>query len=174
MGQPVKTGHGPDPGARGRARLAIVYGCALLALAAFGAGRLWEFFPRIAAGYAALRYNLDVSARTRAAFAEALRSNARVPQPDPSVPHQASYPVLAQRLHQQGQVILKVLVLPSGQVGDVQVLQSSGFAQLDAAALTGVGDWHYVPAVRDHRPVSAWIRVNIRFRDESDPPANGP
>ena len=169
MGPPEKTRNGP-----GRAGLAIVYGCVLLALAAFGAGRLWEFFPRITAGYAALQHKFDVSRRTGAAFAEALRTNARVPTPNPAVPHQATYPVLARRLHQQGAVLLRVLVLPSGQVGDVRVLQSSGSSQLDAAALTGVGDWYYVPAVRGHHAVSAWIKVSIRFREEPDPPTAGP
>ena len=151
--------------ARGHVRLVVIYASVLLALAAFGAGRLREVVPRIAAAYTAMQHNLAVARATRAAFAQAIRANARVPKPNPVLPHRiAGYPVLALRHHQEGGVLLNVLVLPNGEVGDVRVLRSSGFSQLDAAALTGVGGWHYVPAVRDHHPVSAWVKVDIRFR----------
>ena len=157
--------------ARGHGRLVVIYASALLALAAFGAGRLREVVPRVAAAYAAMQHNLAVARETRAAFAQAIRANARAPRPNPALPHRiGAYPVLALRRHQEGSVLLNVLVLPNGEVGDVRVLRSSGFSQLDAAALTGVGGWHYVPAVRSHRPVSAWVKVNIRFRSGAPPP----
>jgi periplasmic protein TonB len=87
------------------------------------------------------------------------------PVPDPAFPHTVSaYPQVALRNHQQGAVVLRLLVLPSGEVGDVNVVKSSGYPQLDAAALVETGNWRYLPAVRDGEPVSAEIEVIIRFK----------
>lgn len=146
----------------------------LLAVAAFGAGRLREFVPRVWAGYAQLQARIAAIDVTRAAFTEALRRNAPFPRPNPVVPHRIdAYPVVALRRHEEGDVLLKVLVLPSGEVGDVRLLHSSGSSQLDAAALTGVGGWYYVPAARNHHAVPAWVTVNVRFRTPAASPGTG-
>lgn len=164
MGQTDHPGRGLGLKARGHARLVVVYCIVLLLLAGFGAGRLRETIPGVAARIAAARQSAAMSQVTEAAFIEAIRTNAPVPRPNPMLPHKIDpYPVLAMRRHQEGAVVLKVLVLPNGQVGDVAIVRSSGFAQLDAAALTGVGGWYYVPAVRRHRPVPAWTLIRVRF-----------
>lgn len=164
MGQKDRASHGLGLRARGHARLVVIYGIVLLLLAGFGAGRLRETLPGVIATISAARQNVALSRATRAAFMEAVRINAATPRPNPAIPHRIdAYPVLAMRRHQEGDVILKVLVLPNGEVGDVAVLRSSGFAQLDAAALNGVGGWYYVPAVRRHRPVPAWTAVRVHF-----------
>lgn len=164
MGQKDRASHGLGLRARGHARLVVIYGIALLLLAGFGAGRLRETLPGIIATISAARQNVALNRISQAAFLEAIRTDAAAPRANPAIPHRIeTYPVLAQRRHQEGDVILKVLVLPNGQVGDVAVLRSSGFAQLDAAALTGVGGWYYVPAVRRHRPVPAWTAVRVHF-----------
>lgn len=86
------------------------------------------------------------------------------PVPDPAFPHRiAAYPHVALLNHQEGTIILRVLVLRSGEVGDVVILRSSGYPQLDAAALTGVGEWRYLPAVRNGVPESAEIDTYVRF-----------
>jgi len=87
------------------------------------------------------------------------------PVPDPAFPHTVNvYPHVALRNRQQGTVVLRLLVLPNGEVGDVNVVKSSGYPQLDAAALVETGNWRYLPAVRDGEPVSAEIDVAIRFK----------
>ena len=170
MGQGDEGAHakrGPNLG------LAIAYLCMVIALAAFGAGRLREFVPRFAAYISAVRQTQQVYAVTQAAFAQAIAQDAATPKPNPVLPHAIPfYPVLAQRRHEEGDVLLKLLVLPNGEVGDAAVLRSSGHPQLDAAALTGVGGWYYVPAVRAHRAVQAWVLVRVRFR--TAPAANRP
>ncbi len=151
--------------ARRRLRLAVVYGILVLLLAGFGAGRLWQAGRTIAQSMDTARQNFVVGLAARQAYDAALRSDARWPKANPALPHRISlYPPLARHRGEQGSVILKVLVLPSGQVGDIKILRSSGSAQLDAAALVSVGSWVYLPAVKEHRPVAAWTLVNVRFR----------
>ena len=87
------------------------------------------------------------------------------PVPDPAFPHAVNvYPRIAILNRQQGTVVVRLLVLPNGQVGDVNLVKSSGFPQLDAAALVETGNWRYLPAVRHGEPVSAEIDVAIRFK----------
>jgi TonB family protein len=87
------------------------------------------------------------------------------PEPDPAFPHAIStYPRIALLKHQEGTVVLNLLVLEDGQVGDIRLIRSSGYAQLDAAAQVEVSNWRYLPAVRKGAPVSAQVNVAIRFR----------
>ncbi len=146
-------------------RLPVVYGIMVLLLAGFGAGRLWEGLAALTSQIGAVRHAVALNLAARKAYADALKADASTPRAIPTIPHRITfYPPLARRRQEQGDVILKVLVLPSGQVGDVEVLRSSGSAQLDAAALVSVGAWVYLPAVRGHRPVAAWTRVRVRFQ----------
>lgn len=164
MGQADRTGYGLGLKAQGHGRLVVVYGIVLVLLAGFGAGRLREALPGVFARIFEARQNAAMSQVSEAAFVDAVRTNALAPRPNPAIPHRIdAYPVLALRRHEEGDVVLKVLVLPNGLVGDAAVVRSSGFTQLDAAALTGVGGWSYVPAVRQHRPVPAWTMVRVHF-----------
>lgn len=87
------------------------------------------------------------------------------PQPDPAYPHVVNlYPRVALLNRQQGTVVVRLLVLRSGEIGDVNLVKSSGYSQLDAAALVATGNWRYLPAVRNGEPVSAEIDVAIRFK----------
>lgn len=75
-----------------------------------------------------------------------------------------SYPKAAQRLGLQGRVLLRVQVLASGQVGAIEVKQSSGKTQLDDAALTAVKAWVFTPSKRGKTPIDGWTHVPIEFR----------
>jgi len=77
-----------------------------------------------------------------------------------------SYPALSRRLHEQGRVLLRVLVNPGGRAADVQVQSSSGHARLDAAARETVRGWKFVPAKRGAEPVPAWVLIPVLFRLE--------
>lgn len=73
------------------------------------------------------------------------------------------YPAMARRLHEQGRVILRVLVNPRGAADEVQLRTSSGHARLDEAALETVRRWKFVPAKRGTEPVAAWVLVPVSF-----------
>jgi protein TonB len=77
-----------------------------------------------------------------------------------------SYPALSRRLHEEGRVLLRVLVNPAGRADEVQVQSSSGHARLDTAARETVRGWKFVPAKRGAEPVAAWVLIPVSFRLE--------
>jgi len=77
-----------------------------------------------------------------------------------------SYPLDAAFRGEQGTVTLLIHVSPDGLVSSVDIVRSSGFSALDHAAEDAVVTWHFLPAVKDGRPVSA--EVPMRFAFELD------
>jgi len=77
------------------------------------------------------------------------------------------YPRAAQRQGLRGKVVLRVFVLASGQVGQVEVKQSSGKTLLDEAGQAAVKNWTFAPAKKGKTPVDAWTQVTFDFQ----PPA---
>ncbi len=75
-----------------------------------------------------------------------------------------SYPKAAQRLGLEGRVLLRVQVLANGQVGAIEVKQSSGKPVLDEAALAAVKAWVFTPSKRGKTPITGWTHVPIEFR----------
>lgn len=77
---------------------------------------------------------------------------------------QPPYPMVARRMGLEGTVVLRVVVAPDGSPASVVVLQSSGHAVLDTAALDTVRTrWRFVPARRNGIPVEDSVQVPIRF-----------
>lgn len=74
-----------------------------------------------------------------------------------------SYPAEAVRKGWQGTVVLRVVVRPDGQAGEVTVFSSSGYPVLDAAAVHAVRRWRFRPALRDGVPIEMAIKAPIRF-----------
>jgi protein TonB len=75
-----------------------------------------------------------------------------------------AYPKAAQRLGLQGRVVLRVQVLANGQVGTLEVKQSSGKPVLDEAALSAVKAWIFTPSKRGNTPIDGWTNVPIEFK----------
>jgi protein TonB len=73
------------------------------------------------------------------------------------------YPLVSRRLHEEGKVLLRVLVNPGGSADRVEVKSSSGSPRLDQAALDTVRRWRFVPAKQGTEPVAAWVVVPISF-----------
>ena len=73
------------------------------------------------------------------------------------------YPNDAYQRRQEGRVLLEVHVSPRGAVEALRVLQSSGVAALDQAALDTVRDWRFEPARRGGQNVAAVVNIPIRF-----------
>jgi TonB family protein len=74
--------------------------------------------------------------------------------------YQPPYPDTAQVNGEQGDVVLKVRVNQDGHVRNIEVEKSSGFDDLDNAAIGGVLSWHYLPSER----WSSWEHVTIAYR----------
>lgn len=83
------------------------------------------------------------------------------------------YPSASRRAHEEGTVMLKVLVSPDGRAQDLMVATSSGFARLDDAALATVKRWAFLPAKQAGRPVSAWVLVPVTFELGDSPRGRG-
>ena len=73
------------------------------------------------------------------------------------------YPPYSYKAKQEGQVILLVEVLATGETGKISIFSSSGFDLLDESALTTVKKWHFVPAKKEGQVVPQTIRVPITF-----------
>jgi len=74
------------------------------------------------------------------------------------------YPTIARRRRYQGTTLLEVQVDSRGRVGELRVVQSSGYEVLDRAALTAVRDWLFEPGRRRDVRVDMWVRVPVRFQ----------
>ena len=71
---------------------------------------------------------------------------------------------MARRLGEEGRVLLRVTVGADGRVRDAAVRQSSGYDDLDRAALRAVRRWTFVPARADGRAVASRVTVPIDFK----------
>lgn len=71
--------------------------------------------------------------------------------------------------HAGGAVALDVVVLPSGKVGDVKVVNSAVVRQpdpryaLDQQAVKAVRQWVFTPGTRAGKPVAVRVRVEVKF-----------
>lgn len=74
------------------------------------------------------------------------------------------YPSTARRRGQQGEVLLRVQVLPDGTISSPAVVRSSGVASLDQAAQAAVSRWRFTPASSGGRAVEATVEVPVVFR----------
>jgi protein TonB len=75
-----------------------------------------------------------------------------------------AYPALSRRLHEEGRVVLRVLVNTTGAADQVQLQTSSGFARLDESARTAITRWKFVPAKRGAQPIADWVLIPVNFR----------
>lgn len=74
------------------------------------------------------------------------------------------YPDTARQNGWEGTVRLRVLVSEEGTVQDVQVAASSGYRQLDQAAIYCIMyRWRFSPALEEGRPVTKWAVIPITF-----------
>jgi protein TonB len=93
---------------------------------------------------------------------------------DASQPHpQPPYPDTALANGEQGDVLVGVYVSSSGHIKKFRVAQSSGFDDLDDAAVESVLGWRFVPATHDGNPVSEWTTVKVVFQMGNPASASG-
>jgi len=74
------------------------------------------------------------------------------------------YPSDARRRGLQGSVLLRVTVSTEGRPAQIALIESSGWAILDDAALEAVQAWRFEPARRQGQPVEATVEVPVVFQ----------
>ncbi len=85
---------------------------------------------------------------------------------EPSVASQvrAEYTEAARAQQIQGEVVLEVVVLSDGSVGDVVVTDSLDTKYgLDQQAVNAVRQWTFRPGLKDGKPVAVRITIVARF-----------
>lgn len=88
-----------------------------------------------------------------------------LPRSDPAKPlSQPRYPTASRRLGESGTVVLKLHVVEDGTVADAEIEQTSGYADLDYAALSESFRWHLEPGTIDGAPTRMWGRFAVTFK----------
>jgi TonB family protein len=72
------------------------------------------------------------------------------------------YTEAARRSALEGEVVLEVVVLRDGSVGDVRIVRALG-GGLDEKAVQAVRQWRFAPAVRRGVPVDVVVEVAVEF-----------
>ena len=104
----------------------------------------------------------------------ACRPEAEIEQPTPlygDVP--IDYPLHMWDQDMQGETLLRVRVSDVGAVDSVEVLESSGFAAFDSAAMAGAHDLRFTPARRDGKRIAVWAEVPVYFSKRPRPDSLG-
>lgn len=75
------------------------------------------------------------------------------------------YPDNARRAGEQGSVLLQVLVGTDGSVLDARLAQSSGYPDLDRAALEGIkSDYRFIPGMIDGQKREMWHTLKFTWK----------
>lgn len=73
------------------------------------------------------------------------------------------YPEVALHQRAEGQVVIIAAIAADGSVSGVQVVDSSGTASLDRAAVSLVKSQRYSPAQLDDQPIAVHARIPVTF-----------
>lgn len=76
---------------------------------------------------------------------------------------QPRYPPQAIRQRHEGTVTLLILVAVDGSVKDIKVDVSSGYRELDRAAMDAARRWRFNPTIRNGQKVEGYARVPVNF-----------
>jgi len=79
---------------------------------------------------------------------------------------QPKYPYFAEKRGHEGTVLLRIEVLPSGECGEIEIIKSSGYHELDKAAIDAIANSVYKPKTIDGKPVKHYFEKPITFRIE--------
>ena len=90
-----------------------------------------------------------------------------VPVTDPevlTVESPFAYPVELWDAGSEGETMIMVYVTETGAVDSVYVLESSGEAAFDSAAVQGARTLEFAPGRRGDQRIAMWARLPVRFR----------
>ncbi len=74
-----------------------------------------------------------------------------------------AYPALSRRMGEEGKIVLRVFVEPSGRPSQIELKSGSGSPRLDQAAQDAVWRWKFVAVRRGDEAIGAWVLVPIVF-----------
>jgi protein TonB len=69
------------------------------------------------------------------------------------------WPKASLRNEETGTVTLSFLIGEDGRVADSKIVKSSGFRDLDKAAVTGISKCRFKPGLNDGKPEKAWMQM---------------
>ena len=69
----------------------------------------------------------------------------------------------ARKAKYQGDVLLSVIVEPTGETSNIRVVRSLGLG-LDLEAIEAVKQWRFKPGLKDGKPVRVTATINVNFR----------
>jgi TonB family protein len=84
-------------------------------------------------------------------------------QPVPLYGEEVQYPLALWDRGIEGETLLRVRVTDTGVVDSVEVVESSGSAELDSAAVKGAGELRFQPGRRNGDRVRMWATLPIVF-----------
>jgi TonB family protein len=84
-----------------------------------------------------------------------------------------SYTPDAMRARVNGVVVMQVVVLTDGMVGDVQVTRTLD-AGLDTEAIKAVKQWRFTPGLKDGSPVPVSVEIEMSFSTVKGPKVDSP
>jgi TonB family protein len=90
-----------------------------------------------------------------------------------SVDSPFKYPVAMWDEGVEGETLVMVRVTEVGRVDSVYVLESSGEAAFDSAAVHGARDLRFSPGRREAKRVAMWAKVPVRFHLNDGTPQAG-
>lgn len=76
------------------------------------------------------------------------------------------YPWKAKRNNWEGVVHLRAEILPNGKIGEILIVNSSGYKILDMAARKTIRTWRFKPALKNGAPVICYKNIPVRFQME--------
>jgi len=76
----------------------------------------------------------------------------------------AEYPKASLMNEEQGTVSMSFLVKPDGSVIDSKVDKSSGFKNLDKAAIKALSACKFKPGTKDGAPAETWTKVDYAWK----------
>lgn len=85
-------------------------------------------------------------------------------KPTPKHQVKPKYPELARKAEIEGTVVVHALVDVDGKIIDVEVIKSSGSAELDKAAVSAAREWLFNPGKQRDRYVRVWVAIPFHFR----------
>lgn len=107
-------------------------------------------------------------------LAAACAGEAEIDQPTPlfgDVP--IEYPLHMWDQDMEGETLLRVRVSDVGVVDSVEVVESSGYAAFDSAAVAGAKELRFTPARRDGERIAVWAEVPVHFSKRPRPDTLG-
>jgi protein TonB len=89
---------------------------------------------------------------------------AEVPASFDSKNCKAEYPKASLMNEEQGTVTMMFLVKPDGTVADSKIDKSSGFKNLDKAAIKALSACKFKPGTKDGAPAETWTKVDYAWK----------